>query len=159
MQLDQRVDGSRVDRLFVLRMIVDPFLHAVVAEIFGQHPALSRVLRKDFGGTHTVFAQPARDVQEGLRILVRGRRVHQHGGVAVAAEAEVAPEARIARQRVDCGGGPVGACKEMGQAIGQVVHGKRLCQALPASTMACLPSPTVSNVIERQVGSCAKPPA
>ena len=49
--------------------------------------------------------------------------------------------------------------EELVDAVGKRVHGKRLCQASPGFTMACLPSPTVSSVIARQPASCSNPPA
>ena len=159
-KLHQRVDRLGIDIMLLMGMIVDPFLHPRIAEILGQHPALGRIFAQDFGPTQAIGIQPFGNMQKWLGVLMRRRCMHQHRALSTAADAEIAAEAGIAHQRGNFGTFPTGRPEEGLDVFKYgVAHGIRLCQASPGFTMACLPSPTVSSVIARQVASCSKPPA
>ena len=160
MQPHQRVDRLCIDCALVIRMLVDPLAHAMVAEIFGQHPSLGRVLGDDRGGAHAVCIEPASDVQERRGVFMRRRCMHQHCALGIFPEPEIAAKTGIARERRDFRAFPLGIAQELVNLVERrIAHGQRLCQDVPGVTTASRPSPTFSNAIARQPGSCANPPA
>ena len=160
MERHQRIDRLRVDPALVGRMGIDPFAHALVAEILDQHPAISGVLTQYAGRAQAVPVEPVRHVQERLRVLVRRRRMHQHGAVTPHPYPEVAAEAGIADERGDFRAFPPGATQKLVNLVERrIAHGQRLCQDVPGVTTASRPSPTFSSAMARQFGSWAKPPA
>ena len=60
-----------------------------------------------------------RRAQEGRRVFVGRRRVHQHGALLAATDAEIAAERGIARQWLDGNAGPAARRKEGFEAFGK----------------------------------------
>ena len=118
MELDLRVHGLGVDIAFLAGMIVDPFLHPRVAEIFGEHPAIGRIFGQDRGSAHTDFFEPVGDVEKRPGILVRRGCMHQHRGLPGHPQPEVTAEAGIADKWCDFSPFPLCVAKELVDAVG-----------------------------------------
>ena len=121
MQFDQHVGGERVER----RLIAAGGQRAgvgLVAQILQQQQTRGYVGGEDFRRAETEPVQQPRDPQEGGDILLRRRRVHQHRAVAAAAQSDIAPERRIAGERMAFRIPPAIRGKETVDGRGSVSH-------------------------------------
>eukprot|EP01136_Pigoraptor_vietnamica_P014040 Opistho-1_new@55744 len=122
-QVTQQVDRAGIDGQFGVRRLVQMFLDAQVAEILDQHQPLRQVARQYPRRGETVGQQMFGDGDEGARIFMGRRRVHQHGAAAAVQHAEIAAEGCVAGERDD--GGPIPS--RVGEEGGRGGGGDHIC--------------------------------
>ena len=161
MQRQQRVDGRTIDHAFVIGPGIDVFAHAHVAEIFHQHITGGCVIGQNDRRAHAVAIEPQGRTQKRRRVFAGRRRMHQHCHAAIGlAHTEIAAKRGVTGQSIDLGTGPASALEKRWRVFGNgQVHGPRSSQCRPGSTMARRPLSRISMSIDKQPGSCAKPPA
>ena len=100
-KMDQHVRRQLVQFALARRILVEELAQPPVAEITEQEQALVKIASKDLRRAQTDRREPFGNGDERPRILVRRRRVHQHGGAIPLDHAEIAAEGRVARKRQD----------------------------------------------------------
>ena len=113
LQLDQGVDRQCIQRRLVGSAVEKPRV-SVVTKILDQQKTAGAVFREYLGGTEPEPAQQLRDGNIRNDILLRRRRIHQHGTSAIAAEAIIAPERRITGQGLRLNPGPTATGEKFG---------------------------------------------
>ena len=105
-QMDEQVGDPGVEFGLRRRARVERFAQPHIAEILDQQQALRQIAGEDRGRGHPLFAQPFGDRDEGARVFVRRRRIHQHRLPPLTDNAEIAAERGIARERQNAGIAP-----------------------------------------------------
>src|SRR3546814_10007481 len=78
MQGGQQGDGASMFVAFSLLRILDMFLDAQVAEILDQDQPFVQILRQYPGRGKALLRQMPGNGDEGARVFMRRRRIHQH---------------------------------------------------------------------------------
>jgi hypothetical protein len=81
MKVDEQIDRQFVQVTLPLRRAVQRFAQARIAEIVEQQQPLIQIARQYARRGQPGLAQPLGHGDEGTRILMRRRRVHQHGTI------------------------------------------------------------------------------
>ncbi len=91
----------------------------VVAEILEQEKTLCPVHGERARREEAAVEEMAGHGKERPDVLIFRRGVHQDGALLAAIDPEIAPEARVSRQRPDLGAVPAMLCEEIGRRSGR----------------------------------------
>src|SRR6185369_3518299 len=111
--MDQQVRGEFIQLALTLRVRIQYFLQASAAEVAKQEQPLREVPGEDFRRAETGADQPLGNCNERPWVLMRRRRVHQHGAALAMDDAKVSAERSVSRERQNLGPFPAGSGKEI----------------------------------------------